>query len=106
MLRMVANTEVCEFEDGRHLGPHTKPAKLASKEQERVFSFTDFLPRMGAILANTWRREGMVGEATKQPWHKSELLAHDEERDTRVNFVAVRATSCVQRCEVDHSVDT
>ena len=38
----------------------------------------------------------MVGEGTKTHCHKSERLGHmDEERDTQVDFVAVRATSCV-----------
>ena len=48
----------------------------------------------------------MVGEATKKPWHKSELLGHtDEDSDTHIDFVAVKA-SCVQRCSVDRSMDT
>ena len=38
----------------------------------------------------------MVGEATKKPWHKSEILGHtDEDSDTQVDFVAVNASSCV-----------
>ena len=49
----------------------------------------------------------MIGEATKKPWHKSELLGHiDEEWDAQVDFIAVKASSCVQSCEVDHSMDT
>ena len=49
----------------------------------------------------------MIGEATKKPWHKSELLGHiDEERDIQVDFIAVKASSCVQSCEVNHSMDT
>ena len=49
----------------------------------------------------------MVGKATKKPWHKSELLGHmDEEQEAQVDFVAVKASSCVQSCEVDHSMDT
>ena len=34
----------------------------------------------------------MIGEATEKPWHKSELLGHiDGERDTQVDFIAVKA---------------
>ena len=34
-------------------------------------------------------RENMIGEATKKPGHKSELVGHiDEERDTQVDFIA------------------
>ena len=41
------------------------------------------------------------------PWHMSELLGHmDEEHDTQVGFVAVKASSCVQGCGVDHRMDT
>ena len=52
--------------------------------------------------------EKMVGEVTKKPWHKSELLGDtDEDSDTQVDFVAVKASSsCVQSCEVDHTMDS
>ena len=102
-----ANTKV-SFEDGWHEGPCTKPVNLTSKEQEGASSFTEFLTRTVLVLANTWGRESMVGEATKKPWHKSELLGHmDEEWHTQVDFIAVKAvSSCVQSCEVDHSMDT
>ena len=94
---------------GWHVGPCTKPAKLTSKvkERERASSFTEFLTRTGVVLANTWRRENMIGKATKKPWDKSENLGHvDEERDTQIDFVAVKASSRVQSFEVDHSRDT
>ena len=94
-----------DFEDGWHVGPCTKPAKLTSGEQERASSFTEFSTRTGLVLANTWGRGKMIGEATKKPWHKSDLLGHtDEDSDTQV--VAVKPSSCVQSCEVDHSMDT
>ena len=49
----------------------------------------------------------VVGEATKKPWNKSELTGHtDEDNDTQVDFVAVKASSCVPSCEVDHIRDT
>ena len=38
-----ANTKVFSFEDGWHMGPCTKPAKLTPKEKERASSFTEFL---------------------------------------------------------------
>ena len=83
ILEIDAITKVFSFENGWHVGPCTKPANLTSKEQERASSFTEFLTRTGLVLANTWGRENMIGEATKKPWHKSELLGHiDEERDT------------------------
>ena len=107
VLGVDANTKVFSFEDGWHVGPCTKPAKLTSKEKERASSFTEFLKRTGLVLANTWNRDDMIGEATKKPWHKSDFLEHvDEDRDTQIDFVAVRATSRVQSCEVDHSLDT
>ena len=85
-----------DFEDGWHVGPCTKPAKLTSGEQERASSFTEFSTRTGLVLANTWSRGKMIGEATKKPWHKSDLLGHtDEDSDTQV--VAVKPSSCVQR---------
>ena len=108
ILGIDANTEeVFSFEDGWHVGPCTKPAKLASKEKERASSFTEFLTRTGLVLANTLGRENMIGKATKKPRDKSELLGHiDEERDTQIDFVAVKASSRVQSCEVDHTMDT
>ena len=107
ILGIDANTKVFSFEDGWHVGPCTKPAKLTSKEKERASSFTEFLTRTGLVLANTWGRENSISEATKKPWHKSELLGHiDEERDTQIDFVAVKASSRVQSFEVDHSMDT
>ena len=94
-------------EDGWHVGPCTKTAKLTSKEQERASSFAEVLTRTGLVLANAWGQENMVGEATKKPWHKREILGHtDEDNDTQVDFVALKALSCVQSCEVDHTVDT
>ena len=97
ILGIVANTKVFSFEDGWHVGPCTKPAKLTSKEKERESSFTEVSTRTGLVLANTWGRENMIGEATKKPWHKSELFGHiDEERDTQIDFVAVKASSRVQ----------
>ena len=51
-----ANTKVFNFEDGWHVGPCTKPARLTSKEQERASSLTEFLTRIGLVLANTWSR--------------------------------------------------
>ena len=94
---------VRSFEDGWHVGPCTKPAKLTSQEKERASSFTKFLTRTGLVLANTWGLENMTGD----PWHKSELLGlMDEERDTQVDLMTVKASSCVQSCEVDHSMDT
>ena len=101
-----ANTKVFSFQDGWQVGPCTKPAKLTSKEKEGASSFTEFLTRTGLVLANTWSRENMAGEATKKPWHKSELLGHtDEEGDTQIDFAAVEASSCVQSCEVFHRMD-
>ena len=107
ILGVDANTKVFSFEDGWHVGPCTKLAKLTSKEKERASSFTEFLTRTGLVLANTWNRDDRIGEATKKPWHKCDFLEHvDEDRDTQIDFVAVRATSRVQSCEVDHSLDT
>ena len=107
ILGVDANTKVFSFEDGWHVGPCTKPAKLTSKEKERASSFIEFLTRAGLVLANTWNRNNMIGEATKKPWHKCDFLEHvDEDRDTQIDFVAVRATTRVQSCEIDHSLDT
>ena len=107
ILGVDANTKVFSFEDGWHVGPCTKPAKLTSKEKERESSFTEFLTRTGLVLANTWGRDNGIGEATKKPWHKCDPFEHvDEDRDTQIYFVAVRATSRVQSCKVDHSMDT
>ena len=107
ILGVDANTKVFSFEDGWHVGPCTKPAKLTSKEKRESVFIHRVLTRTGLVLANTWNRDGRIGEATKKPWHKCDFLEHvDEDRDTQIDFVAVRATSCVQSCEVDHSLDT
>ena len=82
------------------------PAKLTPKEKERASSFTEFLTRTGLVVANTWGPRIASAEATKKSY-KSHLFEHvDEERDTQIDFVAVRASSRVQSCEVDHSMDT
>ena len=81
--------------------------KTRKAHVERKSESTEFLTRTGLVLANTWNRDNMIGEATKKPWRKCDLFEHvDEDRDTQIDFVAVRATSRVQSCEVDHSLDT
>ena len=50
-------------------------AHVKKNKRERYLSLS-FLTRIGLVLANTWGRENMIGEDTKKPWHKSELLGH------------------------------
>ena len=66
ILGVDANTKVFSFEDGWHVGPCTKPAKLTSKEKER---FSEFLTRTGLVLANTWGR-AFLNTSTRTETHR------------------------------------
>ena len=76
ILGIDAETKVCGFEDGWHVGLNTKPSNLTSKEQERSSPFTivSFLQTRGderkwwerrqrnrgttANFSDTWTRNG------------------------------------------------
>ena len=54
--------------------PSLQSSRQKSK-RERHLSLS-FLTRTGLVLANTWGRENMIGEATKKPWHERTPRTH------------------------------